>query len=74
MNEPKKAAIEAAAKRKWPKLIGSKINHRKHTMELMFRNGKYLVGFLLKAKSHRELLAMIGTTSLKPFDYTGEAA
>lgn len=74
MNEPKKSVIEAAAKRKWPKLAGSKINHRKHTMELFFRNGRSLVGFLLEAKSHRDMLAVIDRTSFAPFTYTGETA
>lgn len=72
MNEPKKSEIEAAAKRKWPKLVNSKINQRKHTMELYFHNGKHLVGFLLKATSHREMLAVISRTSFAPFSYTGE--
>lgn len=68
MNEPKKSEIEAAAKKKWPAMIGSKINHRKHTMDIVFTNGKALRRLKFWAASHRDLLKGIEGSQLKsPF-------
>lgn len=55
-NEPKKSEIEAAARAKWPSLLATKINHRKHTMDVIFGNGEVIE---LRAPTHRALLEMV---------------
>lgn len=59
MSEPKKALIEAAAKKKWPDSIGVTINHRKHTMKVHFSAKSKRKAVELSAKTHRELLTQV---------------
>lgn len=71
MSEPKKALIEAAAKKRWPDSIGVTINHRKHTMKVQFGLGRRHYHIALSARSHRELLEKIMTPLVLERSSTG---
>lgn len=57
MNEPKKALLESAARGRWPDAIGFRINHRKHTLEVQYKDRIH--NFTLSARTHRELLKVL---------------
>ena len=60
MSEPKQALLIAAARKKWPKAIGFRINHRKHTIAVSFGSLKGAPnGFEIQAESHAKLLENI---------------
>ena len=59
MNEPKKRLIIAAAKVRWPKAVGFFLNHRKHTIRVMFGGLEQKLDFTVGARSHAALLTKI---------------
>lgn len=58
-DEPKKELILQVAAAKWPMARTFKVNQRQHTLSVFYPGKLRQFNFVIKADSHRELLAMV---------------